>query len=138
MKNAVYLLILFTPALFSQKAGLRGYDPVAYFTVNDAVKGSDTITAEVSGKRWHFCSTENRERFLQAPELFLPQFDGYCAYAAGHNYIYGADPKVWTIVNGKLYLNYSAEVKSKWTAERDTLIAAGHRNWPALKSQKTK
>ena len=43
-----------------------------------------------------------------------------------------ADPKQWAIVDGKLYLNYDAEVKSWWDDDRTGHIKQTDINWPTL------
>ena len=43
-----------------------------------------------------------------------------------------ADPDAWTIVDGKLYLNYNAEVMAKWKLDVPGQIASADANWPKL------
>ncbi len=136
MKSIIVFLGLLFSTAQAQDIAIRGYDPVSYFLQNKAVKGSDSISFKFSGAVWFFSSHENLKMFSESPEKFMPQFNGYCAYAAANNYLYDADPEVWTIVNGKLYLNYSSKVRALWTAQRDSMIIAGHKNWPGLKNQK--
>ncbi len=131
-----YVFIFFYLLLQKPTTEIQGYDAVAYFTQNKAIRGYDSIYSEVNGKRWLFFSEENRRKFMLSPEKFIPQFDGYCAYAAGNNYLYEANPQAFTIVDGKLYFNYSMEVKTMWMANRDSLILAGHKNWIELSKQK--
>lgn len=122
-------------AATAQTVAIRGYDAVAFFTSGQAVKGADSLAVEFAGQTWRFASASHRKLFQENPESYLPQFDGFCAYAAGNNYVYEADPEAWTIVDGKLYFNYSLDIRKMWTANRDSLIAAGHKNWPGLKKQ---
>lgn len=136
MRMFILLVGIFVSCVQAQDTAIRGYDPVAYFVQNKAVKGSDAITAVHENQKWFFTSEENRKMFLASPESYMPQFGGHCAYAAGNNYIYEADPEAWTIVDGRLYLNYSMKVREKWTANRDSLIKAGHKNWPELMKKK--
>jgi glycine/D-amino acid oxidase-like deaminating enzyme len=42
--------------------------------------------------------------FKADPEGYAPRYGGYCAYAVSHNDTAEGDPKVWSIVGGKLYL----------------------------------
>ena len=136
MRTFIFFLGILVPAAHAQDMVIRGYDPVSYFSQNKAVKGADSISSIYSGVKWLFSSSENRKAFIDSPEKYIPQFNGHCAYAAANNYIYDADPEVWTIVEGKLYLNYSVEVRMMWAAQRDSMIAAARKNWPALIHQK--
>lgn len=136
MRIFILMAGIFVSCVQGQDVAIRGYDPVAYFVQNKAVKGLETITAIHEGRKWFFMSEENKKMFLVSPESYTPQFGGYCAYAAGNNYIYEADPEAWTIVDGRLYMNYSMKIREKWTANRDSLIKAGHKNWPELVKKK--
>ncbi|MBC7867611.1 MAG: YHS domain protein, partial [Gloeobacteraceae cyanobacterium ES-bin-316] len=42
------------------------------------------------------------------------------------------DPKAWTIVDNKLYLNYNMDVKRLWIKDTTTRIKAADGYWPAL------
>ncbi len=111
---------------------IGGADPVAYFTEARYRPGSADFEAEWMEAVWRFASEENRERFLAEPERYAPAYGGYCAYAVAHNYTAKIDPRAWTIAEGRLYLNYSLEVREKWEESRDAFIASADRNWPAL------
>lgn len=114
-------------------AAIRGYDPVAYHLEKAPVKGERRFRYEWKGHEWRFKSVENRDRFIADPEKYAPQFNGFCAWAASQGYLASTVPEAWTIRDGKLYLNYSLSVRSTWLEDVDANIAAGDRNWPALK-----
>ena len=40
---------------------IMGYDPVAYFTENHAVKGAEQYSYEWLGTPWHFANNKHRE-----------------------------------------------------------------------------
>ena len=65
----------------SKGAAIKGYDPVAYFTIGAPTKGFKTITAEYNGATWQFSSEENKKLFIAHPEKYALQYGGYCAYA---------------------------------------------------------
>lgn len=117
--------------LFSSTA-IKGYDPVAYFTDGEPVKGSKTYTAEHQGATWRFASAEHRDLFEADPERYASQYGGYCAWAVAQGSTAGIDPEAWKIVDGKLYLNYDEEVQRKWLADVEGHIAAADANWPEL------
>src|ERR1700712_3437124 len=81
---------------------IMGYDPVAYFTDNRAVKGSDDISYDWLGTPWHFASTEHKEMFVSDPVKYAPQYGGYCAseVVAGSVTI-NIDPAAFKIIDGK-------------------------------------
>lgn len=117
--------------VFSSTA-VSGYDTVAYFTEGAPVKGSDDFKTKYKGATWKFSSTENLEKFKENPEKYAPQYGGYCAYAVAQGTTASGDPKQWKIVDGKLYLNYNAEIKARWEKDIPGYIKEANKNWPGL------
>ena len=111
---------------------IRGYDPVAYFTDEKAVKGSRDFSHDWQGATWRFASAENRDLFAAEPTKYAPQYGGYCAWAVSRNYTAPTDPDAFTLVNGKLYLNYNAKVMEQWLEDRDGNIDSADENWPTV------
>lgn len=111
---------------------IRGYDPVAYFTERKAVKGSRDFGHDWQGATWRFATAENRDIFAADPERYAPQYGGYCAWAVSQDYTASTDPDAFTLVGGKLYLNYNAKVMKQWLEDRDGNIESADRNWPAV------
>jgi YHS domain-containing protein len=110
--------------------GIKGYDPVAYFTLGQPTPGVDQYTYRWKGVTYRFASAENLERFKADPEKYLPQYGGYCAYAMSINRIADIDPSRWAIVDGKLYLNNGFFAEKLWSLNKSGNIASGDRNWP--------
>ncbi|SHO56895.1 YHS domain-containing (seleno)protein [Vibrio quintilis] len=120
---------------FSNKA-LDGYDTVAYFTENKPVKGRSEWMTTYQGADWYFSTQKHLEMFTAAPEKYAPQYGGYCAWAIAEKNDYAsADPLQWSLVDGKLYLNYDADIKAKWEQNRAAFIRQGNINWPILTGQ---
>jgi YHS domain-containing protein len=115
---------------------INGYDPVAYFTEGKPVKGSDEFTYKWKGATWYFSSKQNLDSFENDPEKFAPQYGGYCAYGCSNDRKVPTDPNAWTIVDGKLYLNKSLEVKEMWMKEQEERINKADKNWIKLKDSK--
>ncbi len=109
-----------------------GYDPVAYFTEGKPVVGNPAITHEHAGAIWRFASEASRAAFKADPAKYAPQYGGYCAYAVSQGYTAKGDPNAWSIVGGKLYINYDQSVKRKWDKRQQTYIADGDANWPKV------
>lgn len=114
---------------------IEGFDTVAYFTEGKPLKGSSEHTFEWQGAVWRFASDENRERFEADPNAYAPQYGGYCAYAVARNKTAGIDPEAWSIVDGKLYLNYSRKIRDRWMKDTAGEIERADANWPKLVDQ---
>ena len=111
---------------------INGYDPVAYFTDAKPVAGDAAITAEWNGVTWQFASDANKNAFLSDPARYAPQYGGYCAWAVSKGYTAKTEPEAWSVVNGKLYLNYSTGVRSQWQQDTAGNITKGDANWPKV------
>jgi YHS domain-containing protein len=111
---------------------IDGYDPVAYFTDGKPVEGKKEFQTTWSGAQWRFASAEHRDLFVKEPTKYAPQYGGYCAWAVAHDDTAGIDPKAWTIVDGRLYLNYSFDIQKKWSADIPGNIKKADANWPRL------
>ena len=117
--------------LFSSTA-VSGYDAVAYFTEGKPVEGDSNYSTEYMGADWNFKNGENLAKFKENPGKYAPQYGGYCAWAVAHNTTAKGDPTQWTIYEGKLYLNYNADIQSKWTADKVNQILLADKNWPGV------
>jgi YHS domain-containing protein len=115
---------------------LKGFDAVAYFAVENAVQGSPQYEYAWNGAKWLFANAANLEKFKQNPEAYAPQYGGYCSYAVSKGYTADGDPNAWTIVDGKLYLNYNPEVKEMWEKDQPENIKKGEEHWAEFKSKK--
>jgi len=96
---------------------IKGYDTVVYFKAGKALKGNESFTFRWHDMTWHFSSKENRDLFAASPELYAPQYDGWCAWAMTESRLAVTDPEVWKIIDGKLYLNCSREAYEKWSRD---------------------
>ncbi|MEM6491973.1 MAG: YHS domain-containing (seleno)protein, partial [Pseudomonadota bacterium] len=119
----------------SRGLAIEGYDPVAYFTQQAAVEGDDAFETEWNGATWRFASADHLATFEADPERYAPQYGGYCAYAAARDYIAQVDPEAWSVVDDKLYLNFSRGIRRSWERDIPGQIAAGDRNWPGLRAR---
>jgi hypothetical protein len=81
---------------------------------------------------WRFASAEDRDMFARDPEKYAPQYGGYYAYGVSQNHTAPIDPEAWTILDGKLYLNYSKSLKNTWSQQIPKYVEDANRNWPAL------
>ncbi|MFD0917624.1 YHS domain-containing (seleno)protein [Pseudahrensia aquimaris] len=112
---------------------INGYDPVAYFTEGKPVKGNASFSADWEGVKLHFASAANRDTFLSNPTKYAPKYGGHCAFAAAKGYIAKTVPEAFSIVDGRLYLNFSLGVKKQWDGNRTEFIKSADKNWPEIK-----
>jgi YHS domain-containing protein len=111
----------------SPPVSLKGHDPVAYFTDGRPVKGSAGINYDFDETRYLFASQKNRERFASSPERYTPQFAGLCATGMSMGMKAEADPSVFKIIDGKLYVFSSTQARDK--VEKDpSLLAKAQQN----------
>lgn len=132
---AALIIALSGPALAGQinlsqgGLALQGHDPVAYFTVNKAAPGDANITATHEGATYRFVSADNKALFQADPGRYLPQYGGYCAYGASQGYEAPVEADKFTIVNGKLYLNYNGRVQATWRKDTGGYIDKADAYW---------
>ena len=124
------------PEVFTTKEGaIRGFDPVSYFTENGARKGKTELSLDYHNATWYFSSAANRELFKANPEKYAPQFGGYCAFGMSRGYKAETQPDAWTIVDGKLFLNYNDNVRKEWNKNQADFISKAFANWTKVKNQ---
>ena len=145
-RRAILGSLLASPALILARPGLaaqpevfsdgglaiRGADPVAFFRQGAPAAGDPALSLMWRGTTWQFASAENRADFEMDPEAYAPQFGGYCAYAMSLGSIASSVPEAWTIHEGRLYLNYSLNVREIWSADIPGNIARAEGHWPAV------
>ena len=118
---------------FFGNTALGGYDAVSYFEMSKAEKGNKNFATEHKGVVWHFSSEAHLNMFKRAPEKYMPQYGGFCAWAVAVKKTRASgDPEYWKIVNGKLYLNYDKKVQTEWLQDIEGHIAKGDDNWPTM------
>ncbi len=98
----------------STDTAINGYDTVAYFTLSKPVKGLDSLVTEWMSAKWKFSSQAHLDLFKAAPEKYAPQYGGYCAFGVSRGYLVKVEPDQFTVREGKLYLNYDADVQKQW------------------------
>ena len=86
------------------------------------------------GVKYKFSTRENLSTFTQDPELYVPQYGGFCAYAvAEKGEKVGVNPKTFQIIDNKLYLFYNSwgvNTMDKWNEQgAETLKEKADANW---------
>ena len=112
---------------------IQGYDPVAYFNLNKAVKGKKEFSVFAEGITYYFSTQANKDIFLKDFRKYEPQYGGWCAYAMGASgEKVEIDPETFKIVNGKLYLFYHSWINNtltKWNKDETNLKTKADNNW---------
>jgi hypothetical protein len=113
-RGAVQLVALAAAAAFAMGTSaaiaedtplaIKGYDPVAYFTLGKPTKGVPEFAYDWDDHRYLFVSAEHRDRFKADPVRYAPQFGNYCAMALAKGEIVIANPENWLVNDGKLYV----------------------------------
>lgn len=83
---------------------LRGYDPVAYFTLGRPVPGRAEFHARHAGVSYRFASREHQALFIANPHRYAPQYGGWCAHGMAYAVKLGSDPLFWRIHAGRLFI----------------------------------
>lgn len=150
MKKAFFLSVFIfstTFSLFAQDAttlrkkqfnledgvAIQGYDPVAYFTQNKAVKGSKDMGVSFQGVLYYFSSVDTKETFKKNPAKYEPEYGGWCAYAMGAKGTkVEIDPETFKIIDGKLFLFYNKYLNNTlktWNKDETGLHVKADANW---------
>ncbi|REL26403.1 YHS domain-containing protein [Thalassotalea euphylliae] len=114
---------------------IKGYDPVAYFTMGKPVNGDINYTATYKGAIYRFSSESNRDMFRADPAKFAPQYGGYCAYGVTRDKKFDTDPTAWRIIDNKLYLNLNKSVQKAWLENTQAFINQSDESWLVIKDK---
>jgi len=126
---------LFAGDVTHSTPGVGGYDPVAYFTDGKPVRGSGYHVAVQDGVTYAFANAEHKNLFIANPNTYLPAYGGYCAYGVAVGKKFVADPEVWKIVDGRLYLNLDKGIQDKWQKDVPGYIKKADKNWGEIKDK---
>lgn len=147
-RKALLVVFILLPGLYSMpvwaekintgyfgNVAIKGYDPVAYFTRDRAMKGVKQYSLKWLGAEWHFISDGHRKLFEATPVKYAPQYGGHCADGIAYgDRTTNIDPEAWRIIDGKLYLNYdkgSAAELEDIPGQLEKIEA----NWPKIRAQ---
>lgn len=120
---------------------VSGYDVVAYRSLPSSavgtqqisgVQGLASITADYNDATFAFSTKENRDKFLENPEHYAPQYDGHCAYGVSKGGKVPGNPNLWRIVDDKLFLNITKNVVTFWEEDIPSNISLANGNWPGI------
>ncbi|MDP4264900.1 MAG: YHS domain-containing (seleno)protein [Bacteroidota bacterium] len=113
---------------------IEGYDPVAYFTDNKPLKGSEQFTANYEGATYWFASAEHAELFKKDPKKYAPQYGAFCGYAVSIGKLRPVDPLIYQIEDGRLILQHTQEAYDLFNKDLKESTAKADTNWPVIVS----
>jgi len=114
---------------------IHGYDPVAYHAEDRARLGQAVHSSKHGDAVYRFVSAANKRKFESDPERYLPQYGGFCAYGTALGAKFDGDPRLYTLVDGKLYFNLNPEILKKWREDISGNIAKADRQWRQIREK---
>lgn len=147
-----FLMSFNTVMVFSQvdpvdKDGIAigGYDVVSYFHLSRPVKGESRFKSRFDNTTYYFSTEENQALFEQKPEMYVPQYDGFCALAVSYGKKISIDPETYKVTNNKLYLFFNGKTSrgqvnslAIWNKNEARLLNKAESLWPDVKKKKYK
>jgi YHS domain-containing protein len=108
---------------------LKGYDPVAYFKQNKAIKGDPKYSSSYGGATYYFASRDDKAEFDRSPAKYAPQYGGFCANSMTKRKLKDIDPNVFAVYKEKLYVCSSQKAKKSFFSDPDSNIKKADANW---------
>ncbi len=109
--------------LTPEGVGIGGYDVVTYFENEAPQLGNPEITFTHEGVTYTFVSEENRTKFGLDPNMYLPQFGGWCSMTLAMGRATTPKYDNYLVQDGKLYLferTVSVNGKALWQSDPET------------------
>jgi hypothetical protein len=111
---------------------IDGFDPVAYFTDAQPMRGLPDFEASEAGAVWRFRNEGDRASFLEHPEVYGPQFGGYDPVGVARGVSVAGKPMIWAIADERLYLFDLEANRDAFTADPAHYLDAAQERWPEL------
>ncbi len=112
--------------------GLHGVDPVAFLAIGNRIDGTDKFTGVHEGVAYYFASEDNLKTFKNAPDQYVPEYGGFCAFGASVGKKFDGDPRYASIHNNKLYVFLNEAVLKEFNKDPDGTIAKANQNWSKI------
>ena len=77
----------------------------------------------------YFENENHLNAFKASPLKYAPQFGGHCSFAVSTGFCAPTDPKLFEIVDDKLYFLSNEEVMNDWNENKTTIIKDAKSNW---------
>lgn len=122
-------------AMSNSMVAVQGYDVVSYQTEGKPLQGSGNFLATHHGVTYIFANEENKKKFEADPHKYVPAYGGYCAYGVAVGKKFVGDPKVWEVVDGKLYLNLDNKIQGIWAKDISGHVKTADMKWENIKNK---
>ena len=113
---------------------IEGFDPVAYFADEKAVRGLPDFEAAEAGAVWRFRNASNRDAFVANPEIYGPQFGGYDPVDVARGVAYAGNPRFFLVTGQRLYLFGREESRNAFAANPAKFLKDARVRWPRLQN----
>jgi hypothetical protein len=111
---------------------IDGFDPVAYFVEAAPKLGRADLEFRFAGATWRFKNAGNRAAFAADPEVYMPRFGGHDPIAVARGAATPGHPGLWLIAEKRLYLFYSEDARTAFSANPGYAIETAERHWPEV------
>lgn len=113
----------------AQSVALGGFDPTLYFAGGLPQRGDPSIAYVFEGQVYYFKTLKGRQEFASNPKAFAPQYGGHCAFAMSETKTVLADPSVYTLQEGKLYLFENEMKLEMWKTNSRKFRLVADKRW---------
>ncbi len=111
---------------------LQGYDPTSYFLDGKPIMGDPALSRVYQGATYRFVDVARKNAFEMEPAKYVPEFGGFCGYAASINKVSPVNPEIWQLVNGRLVLQHTPKAYTLFNNDIPGNYAKAQAHWPAL------
>ena len=140
MKNILLLISLVVSAsaqptfASGSKVKLGGYCAVAYVGAQKALFGNPDFASDYEGSSYYFINKDAKAMFDKEPTKFVNgiKYDAWCATGVALGKKLATDPKLFSEVDGKVYLFSSADAKAMFDKDKNGMIKKAESSWPKL------
>jgi YHS domain-containing protein len=109
---------------------LNSYDPISYFAaIPDPISGVKDLSFDYKGSKFYFVTNSHLHTFASDPERYAPQFGGFDAFGVSQGRKVGAHPRVFAVVDGKLYMFADVESRKNWKKDVQGNVARASEQW---------
>jgi len=111
---------------------IYGVDPVAFYTKKMPTEGRQEFELRYSGAIWRFENEGNRAAFIKDPAIYMPRYGGHDPIGIARGVGTAGYPALFSVVENRLYLFYTAEAQKIFLADPNAAVAAADVRWPEV------
>ncbi len=108
---------------------IGGYDPTLYFAGGLPQPGNASISYPYEGQLYYFANYSSRQSFMENPIAYAPQYAGHCAFAMSEHRTVSADPSVFSVEDGKLFLFENEMKLEMWKTNSLKFRVVADKRW---------